>query len=348
MVKKVLSIILCCGLLFTIFATSVSAVEIRQGKITIANVSGLPGEEAVVPVDITNNPGISAFILTFLYDNSALEYVEYYDGDAFNGYAVANYSETGTIKVAFSSFSDIYDDGRIISLKFKIKDDAKMGSYKVRLQNKKGDFANRREDIIIPNDNFGSIEVKYTGKNCPHKSYTVWQTTGLPSCEKEGIEQRYCDFCGHIQSRALAPTGHSFEKDWTVDKPATKTENGIMSRHCKNCTAFTEAVTFTYKQSTDENIDNNISATVPESDFTDKLVEEQKPESLEENVNTDNKNYYVKEEVPTKLVDKVDYYLFKKGGMGIIGKLQSYLKNLETILNTIPFIIVNAFTTILV
>ena len=348
MVKKVLSIILCCGILFCLFTSTISAVEIREGKINIASVTGLPGEEAVVPVDIKNNPGISAFILTFLYDSSALEYLDFYAGDAFNKYTIANNSEKGMLNVVFSSFSDVYKDGRIISLKFKIKEDAKMGSYAIRIQSKKGDFSNTNEDKIIPLDNLGKVEVKYNGNNCPHKNYTEWQTTGLPSCEKEGIEQRFCEFCGHIQNRELAPTGHSFEKDWTIDLPATKTEDGIMSRHCKNCSVVTDSVKFTYKETINENIDNNFDATVPESDFTDKLVEQQKPESVEENVNTDNKNYYEKEEVPTKLFEKIDYYLFKKSGVGIIGKLESYIKNLETILNIIPFAIVNAFTLVLV
>ena len=348
MVKKGLSIIICCGILFCLFSTTISAVEIREGKINMATVSGLPGEEAVIPVDIVNNPGISAFILTFIYDSSALEYIDFYAGDAFNKYTIANNSEKGMLNVVFSSFSNVYSDGRMISLKFKIKEDAKLGSYTIRLQSKKGDFSNTNEDKIIPLDNYGIVEVKYNGNNCPHKNYTEWQTMGLPSCEKEGIEQRYCEFCGHIQNHELAPTGHSFEKDWTIDLPATKTEDGIMSRHCKNCSVVTDSVKFTYKQTTDENIDNNFDATVPESDFTDKLVEEQKPESVEENVNTDNKNYYEKEEVPTKLFEKIDYYLFKKSGVGIIGKLESYIKNLETILNIIPFAIVNAFTLVLV
>ena len=335
MVKKVLSIILCCGILFCLFTSTISAVEIREGKINIASVTGLPGEEAVVPVDIKNNPGISAFVLTFIYDSSALEYIDFYAGDAFNKYTIANNSEKGMLNVVFSSFSNVYSDGRMISLKFKIKEDTKMGSYTIRLQSKKGDFSNTNEDKIIPLDNYGIVEVKYNGNNCPHKNYTEWQTMGLPSCEKEGIEQRFCEFCGHIQNRELAPTGHSFEKDWTIDLPATKTEDGIMSRHCKNCSVVTDSVKFTYKQTTDENIDNNLDATVPESDFTDKLVEQQKPESVEENVNTDNKNYYEKEEVPTKLFEKIDYYLFKKSGVVIIGKIESYIKNLETILKII-------------
>lgn len=349
MLKKVLSIIICCGILFCLFSTTISAVEIREGKINIASVTGLPGEEAVVPVDIKNNPGISAFILTFLYDSSALEYLDFYAGDAFNKYTIANNSEKGMLNVVFSSFSNVYNDGRIISLKFKIKEDAKMGSYTIRLQSKKGDFSNTSEDKIIPVDNCGMVEVKYNGNNCPHKEYSEWQTMGLPSCEKEGIEQRFCEFCGHIQSRELAPFGHDFEENWTVDLPATIKTEGIMSRHCKNCTVVTDAVKYTYKQSQNENIDNNINATVPESDFVNDLIEQQKPESNENKDYKDkDKIYYTEEKVPTKLVDKIDYYLFEKSGMGTIGKIMSFVKNLENILNIFPIAFIHAFNLILV
>lgn len=349
MLKKILSLILCVCALFCIFSTTASAVEIWDGKVTVGSSSGLPGETVVLPITFNGNPGVSAFIITIIYDSNALVYEDYYPGDFYKGVIVQNNTESKTVKLVFSSFSDVYEDGNIVSLKFKIKENTKMGSYKVRISTRKGDFANLKETIIVPQTIKGAVDVKYTGSNCPHKYYTEWQTVGLPSCEKEGIQQRYCEFCGHIQSRELAPTGHDFEKDWTIDLPATPKEQGLMSRHCKNCTVVTDAVKYTYKQSQSENIDNNINATVPESDFVDSLVEQQKPESNENKDYIDkDKIYYKEEKVPTKLVDKINYYLLEKGGMGIIGKIMSFVKNLENILNIFPIAFIHAFNLILV
>ena len=51
-----------------------------------------------------------------------------------------------------------------------------------------------------------------------------------------------------------------------------------MSRHCKNCSATTDLLTFTLDEAEENGIDNKASGGVKPSKFTDKLKEEQLPE----------------------------------------------------------------------
>lgn len=51
-----------------------------------------------------------------------------------------------------------------------------------------------------------------------------------------------------------------------------------MSRHCKNCSAATDLLTFTLEEAEKNGIDNKASGGVKPSKFTDKLKEEQLPE----------------------------------------------------------------------
>ena len=85
MLKKFLSLILCICVLLCIFSTTASAVEHHIGKLTVENASGLPGERVVLPIVFDHNPGISAFIITVIYDSKNLIYEDYYQSDKLKG-----------------------------------------------------------------------------------------------------------------------------------------------------------------------------------------------------------------------------------------------------------------------
>ena len=102
-----------------------------------------------------------------------------------------------------------------------------------------------------------------------------------------GAEQRTCEKCGHVDIRETPAAGHDYEDFWTVDTPATADSSGTMSRHCKNCDAYTDLLTFSLEQSEENNLSNNSGSVIEQSDFTDKLVKEQLPEKTEEK-NTNN------------------------------------------------------------
>lgn len=81
-------------------------------------------------------------------------------------------------------------------------------------------------------------EEKYSkDKNeCQHQ-YGEWYTLIEPSCTSEGCEEHTCQLCGYCESRILDILPHNWEDDYTVDKKADSSSEGLKSIHCADCDA---------------------------------------------------------------------------------------------------------------
>lgn len=62
-----------------------------------------------------------------------------------------------------------------------------------------------------------------------------WVATKKPSCVKEGLERRDCKRCNYYEERVAGMTEHVWEDNYTVDKPATYEEEGLMTIRCADC-----------------------------------------------------------------------------------------------------------------
>lgn len=255
--KKLLSIFL-CFVICSLFAYQASAAT--SPKITISNETALPGKEVTIDISITNNPGIMAMTFSVAYDNNQFEFVSYSKGYISNPQASMNHSDKGYIAFSILENADKTNTGNIMSLTFKIKDKAAAGKYPIKLANhyyeKNGYnlsncFANSKQEFIIPTVTAGSITVEETCENSGHK-YGGWKIITEANCTKTGKKEHTCSRCGNVET-AVIPITHSFEEEWTVDREATPTQDGIMSRHCTKCDEVTDKITFAYKEIADDN-----------------------------------------------------------------------------------------------
>lgn len=262
-------------------AYSVSAEE--KCTVTIDTVKGNTGEIVYVPVTISNNPGISAIAVTFTYNSKALEFIKHSKGPAFtDSLMIKDHPDKNQIKIALvETYNDSMNNDVILTFHFKIKEKASAEFHKIDLECDKGDFANRKMESVMPKIVSGGVDVAYNpaADNCPHKLYGNWTTAVKPLCTKGGIDQRICTKCGHIDTKETEPAGHTYDKKWTVDIPAKKDKEGVMSRHCKYCTSTTDSIVFTYSDSQKEDLNNSIGAQ-NDNNYTDKLFSEQYPESV--------------------------------------------------------------------
>ena len=68
---------------------------------------------------------------------------------------------------------------------------------------------------------------------------------GTPAtCTEDGLtDGRYCSACDTVTAmqETIDALDHDFEKEWTVDKEATCSEEGSESRHCSRCDETTDA-----------------------------------------------------------------------------------------------------------
>ncbi len=266
--KRIIVTFLCLVLLF-----SITVIAAPTTTITISNATVMPGETTTIDIRISNNPGIMAMTFCITYDSDSLEYVKYTKG-YLSKYTVKDHPNKGHIIFVNDESSDVSKDGTIISIEFKVKDNATPGKHIISLANNNRDkygsklhnsFSNSNLEYIVPVVNQGFITVGETCENAGHK-YGEWETTTPADCTTTGIREHSCIRCQFTEEEEI-PFAHDFELVWTVDKAATPTEDGIMSRHCKNCNATTDQFTFTYEEVEDsEEPDDNTSSETPSQD----------------------------------------------------------------------------------
>ncbi len=279
MIKKILccliiTLILICGFSFSLTA---NAQTINKGVITVGTASAVNGDSVIIPISIKENPGIMAISISITYDSSALEYEKYYVGSVINDYTVVDHPKKNLVRYVGCDNFDRTKNDVLINLQFKVKDTAEFNFYKIDVICGEGDLCNWNLDKIIPTITSGGIDIAYNGNNCSHK-YGDWSVAAAASCEEKGKDQRICSKCGHTELKDTQPIGHEYSDKFTVDQPATETEDGVMSRHCIRCNSFVDRITYSLSQSTEGEINNNYGAEIPTDEFIEEIFKEQNPD----------------------------------------------------------------------
>lgn len=327
------------SILLLISSLVVSAEEdYSQGHIIIDSVSALNGDSVILRVNMENNPGIMAITISITYDSSALTYERYYFG-YLNDYTVVDHPDKNLIRFVNCESINRRNNDTMLSIQFKVKEDADFGFYPVSIDYKAGDFCNWKLDKLMPVITAGGVDVAYNGSNCSHKKYGDWEVVAKPACTEKGAKQRACVKCGHIDIGEIPAAGHDFAEEWTVDKAATADVSGIMSRHCKNCEETTDVLTFSLPESEDLQIENSEGTVIKPSDTTDKLMEEQLPEVFKQNGgssispnnkdgnNSDSNGSYGDNEAPSiGILEEI-----KENGGGPLSKILSAIPDINLI-----------------
>ncbi len=327
----------------------VSAVETAATTIKIGTATANIGDTVYVPISIENNPGVSGITATITYDSSALEFLEFTKGPAFTNYPmVKEHPKDNVIKFVFvEEEKDSINNDQIITFKFKVQDKAKAKLYKMDMKYTKGDVASRTYDSINTKIISGGVKVNYSpeAQNCPHAEYGKWSVVVKPTCEEKGIKERICSVCSKKDFSEISPTDHIYEEKWTIDTPATKTQLGVMTRHCKHCTATCDRLTFKFKDTTKENIKNQVGAEVAKNNYLEGLIKEQLPSNESSSKLNSSSDSTAVLDLPTAsneiiLSEKEDEKEEQKEEQGFIEKNKSLLIILALILVVILIVVI--------
>jgi len=280
MLKKLISfiLVLCLTATLCVSGFTASAAIVNAGKIEIDRVSAVTGDTVVVPIRMTENPGIMAITISITYNSKALEYEKLLYGNIVNDYTVVAHPDKNIIRFVNCESRDRTATGALVYLQFKVKEDAEADFHEMDIEYSAGDFCNWNLDKIMPEVTPGGVEVAFNGNNCTHKKYGEWTVAAEPSCDESGLDQRVCQTCGHIDLRDNAPIGHVYSDKWTIDQPATKEQDGIMTRYCIRCDDYVDRITFSLSQSEEGNIKNEINEDVLVDDYTEEIFKEQYPD----------------------------------------------------------------------
>ena len=345
----------CFIISFVLFVSVLSVPVFAEDKYTTVSVSsatGVPLDTVLINVNMETNPGLMAMTFTVNYDKNALAFQNYNLG-IFTDYTIVDHPESGYVSfVNCESYNKTYE-GLIFSIEFQIKEKATPGLHPITIKNIRpeqygdsmsGCFADWSRSTIYAQVKNGGITVGESCLNTDH-IYGNWTTVTEPTCEGTGVEIRSCINCGHSESRDIPAKGHDFESFWTIDQKASFGISGIMSRHCKNCSAVTDKTTFSASDANQNNFDNNISTTVKEQDFdklkktTDSEIKAEQPnKTIDKNNEPESKQPTTNSKITEKTADdiistikkadslplRIYRYLFGNDGKsGVISKITS-------------------------
>ena len=319
--KKILCFFTVIILIFSLGVCLPASAE-NDPVITVSQVTAVPGDTIVVSVDISNNPGIQAMTFTLSYDNSIVTYQKYEKGK-LSDYTVVNHSSTGYVSFVNCENDNKKYNGTIFSVTFKVNENAAPGKYDFKIRNinpkELGDnltgcFANKEHTTITPVIKNGHLTVGKTCGNSGHE-FSEWTQTVEPTCDGKGTKMRSCkrENCGHTESAEIAAIGHDFEDKWTIDRAATETEKGSMSRHCTRCEA-TKDNTFFDMEISEENQFENKEETVVTPDkweiLEDIIEEEKKEEEAEKESSQKAENNIVSSADDNSDSNKTVYFIY--------------------------------------
>ena len=194
--KRIISFFLALTMLFGVFSLTAFAVP-GTLNLSVANVSGAPGSEVEVALNVSTNPGVAWIAVTLDYDKAALELLDVTNGSIIKDMDVG-------INLIWSADEDSTATGTLATLKFKILAST-AGEYSVKLKGRECYGMEADVNLSITN---GSITV-----GCAHKNTTSVPAT-QPGATTPGYTAGvYCNDCqtyisGHVE---VPPTGGSDE-----------------------------------------------------------------------------------------------------------------------------------------
>lgn len=246
---KIFSTVMAFSLILSsgIFVKEVSAANVINCE--FSGTEDVQGNAVSLTFSSLDNPGTAGYQLELEYDKDVLEIqtkqVEAEDDDGnlymetvvditdhgmYKGFTDANPEENPIVISAFDDLATVNnrESGKIFSVNFKIKEDAKPGTYTVKLT---GTFMDRNlNDVEMNLSKEATVTVK-----CAHKSTHIDRKEA--DCTEKGSINTICDGCGNIvNTEEILPLGHDF-KEYTVSENPTCEEKGKETAKCTRCDA---------------------------------------------------------------------------------------------------------------
>ncbi len=217
----------------------------------VGNVTGAPGEEVSVPVEIAGNPGITFAQVMVGYDAEALEIVNVEKLTLAGKPASSGPITANPIAITWADgLADTTENGVIANIIFKIKDGAS-GTYTLTAEGVQENIFNLNyEDVAFTTIN-GTVTVG--ASSCEHNwvevvddKYLVFEAT----CDSKATYYKSCSLCG-IASDEAFETGDFADHTWAevVDDEYLASEATCEAKatYYKNCSVCGEVSDETFE-----------------------------------------------------------------------------------------------------
>ena len=148
-------------LMFCLLLTALTAVTAfaQDGvELKLASVNASVGEEVVIDLEIANNPGVTGLKFTPKYDEAKLEFTGIEHSARDSVFSSCTKADTNDGVLCFS-LGDADEDGKILGLKFTVKDTASSGNTPVTIGVEIGDMQNYDGDVLTPTIIPGNVTI---------------------------------------------------------------------------------------------------------------------------------------------------------------------------------------------
>ncbi len=223
----------------TVESNAVESPVVNGLTFIVGNVTGAPGEEVSVPVEIAGNPGITFAQVIIGYDANALEIVNVEKLTLAGKPASSGPITANPIAITWADcLADTTENGVIANIIFKIKDDAAVGDYTLEVSAEQENIFNINYDDVAFTTINGTVTVG--ASSCAHNwvevvddKYLVFEAT----CESKAIYYKSCSLCGIASDEAFQAGDYAdhIYGEWVVTKESTETETGLKEKECSVC-----------------------------------------------------------------------------------------------------------------
>ena len=145
-----------------IFIFNIQTVLANDFKLTVNEQDAKPGQEVTVDLTFTNTPGIIAALFELKYDKERIELIKAEDKGLLKGSVFSkNYSDYPYIMLwNSSSAKNFTDNGTLVTLTFKVNENAKSGKAYINISYKPDDVFDVDLNNVALQINNGSINIQ--------------------------------------------------------------------------------------------------------------------------------------------------------------------------------------------
>lgn len=256
-----------CTLCLTASLGAVTAGAAGSGKVSVSSGTAERGGTVSVSVNMAENPGIYAIKLRMHYDSSALTLEAVSTGTVFDRRDItASKDLSSNPYVIVCKSGDIANNtntGNIITMNFKVKENAEYKSYAVTAEICQA-INVKNEEHSMSADN-GSVNVV----KCIHSK--EWRVTTAATCEKDGTETLTCTKCSEaFETRTISAYKHRNTEVRNAKAATKKSEGYTGDTYCKDCGKLISKGKATEKLKSDVSSDKSSSSSVSASSKPDK------------------------------------------------------------------------------
>ncbi|MEE0930906.1 MAG: LPXTG cell wall anchor domain-containing protein [Acutalibacteraceae bacterium] len=184
--KAIIALVLVISIVMISTIIQINAAETPM--FSFNSLSGNTGEEVVLTLNCSNNPGITGWAVNIGYDSDALQLIKADGKSVFGDVTVSQDINENPFRAQWFSLNDSTSNGTMLVLTFKINENAQSGDYIVSISYAEDEVVNVNDENVYFDTMNGIVTVKSSEPETTEPVTTEPVTTEPATTEPETTE----------------------------------------------------------------------------------------------------------------------------------------------------------------